>query len=321
MIQTDCLAGNSSLTASWTLLAFAGTRSIVAAVALLLVLLLPLARMARAQKPAPHADYVVAQPVVDMLARPAADSDVTSQALYGTGVQSIEKQGDWIRIRTADDYTGWVAARDLRPLSNTSYPAEGRLVQVAALAINVYREPDVTKHAPLLRLPWEARLESLPDAAGDNERWLAVKLVDGQTAWVQHGDVTTRPQPLNIDEMLDLAHRFMGITYTWGGVSSFGFDCSGFTQMLVRQRGIEMPRDADVQAAWSGVTVVERKDLQPGDLLFFGASTDKITHTGMYIGTGQFIHDTTHDKPGVQISRLDDEHWTHLFVAARRVKP
>jgi cell wall-associated NlpC family hydrolase len=88
----------------------------------------------------------------------------------------------------------------------------------------------------------------------------------------------------------------------------------------VRQRGIEMPRDADVQAVWSGVVSVDRKDLQPGDLLFFGASPNKITHTGMYIGGGEFIHDTTHGKPGVQISRLDDEPWTHLLVAARRIK-
>ena len=90
--------------------------------------------------------------------------------------------------------------------------------------------------------------------------------------------------------------------------------------MLVRQRGILMPRDADVQAVWSGVVPVERKDLHPGDLLFFGDSLAKITHTGMYIGGGEFIHDTTHEHPGVQISRLDDMPWTKLLVASRRVK-
>jgi len=65
---------------------------------------------------------------------------------------------------------------------------------------------------------------------------------------------------------------------------------------------------------------VDRKDLQPGDLLFFGSSAKHITHTGMYIGDGQFIHDTTHDHPGVQISRLDDQPWTRILVACRRVK-
>jgi cell wall-associated NlpC family hydrolase len=81
-----------------------------------------------------------------------------------------------------------------------------------------------------------------------------------------------------------------------------------------------MPRDADLQAAWSGLAPIERKDLQAGDLLFFGESDRKITHTGMYIGSGEFIHDTTNNHPMVQISRLDDEPWTHLLVATRRVK-
>ena len=92
------------------------------------------------------------------------------------------------------------------------------------------------------------------------------------------------------------------------------------TQMLVRERGYNMPRDADQQAAWSGVVSVERKDLQPGDLLFFGSSPKKIDHTGMYIGDGQFIHDVTSGHPVVQISKLDDEPWTRLLVASRRLK-
>jgi len=81
-----------------------------------------------------------------------------------------------------------------------------------------------------------------------------------------------------------------------------------------------MPRDASVQAAWTGAGPVERKDLKPGDLLFFGSSASHVTHTGMYLGNGEFIHDTVHDHPGVQISRLDETPWTQLLVAARRVK-
>jgi cell wall-associated NlpC family hydrolase len=68
------------------------------------------------------------------------------------------------------------------------------------------------------------------------------------------------------------------------------------------------------------VTAVERKDLQAGDLLFFGSSAKDITHTGMYIGEGQFIHDSTSGHPVVQIGRLDDDPWTRLLVASRRLK-
>ena len=273
-----------------------------------------------AQKSAAAADFVVAKPVINMFSNPG-DSDVTSQALYGTGILSLEKRGEWTKIRTADEYTGWVRTADLQTIESCCYGSEGQYVQVTALATNIYREPDVTKHAPVVLLPWESRLEIAAGETENSDRWLKVRLVDGQTAFVQRGDVGPAAQPLTIDEMLKLARRFLGVTYTWGGVSSFGFDCSGFTQMLERQRGIEMPRDAKIQAAWERVTAVERKDLQPGDLLFFGASAARITHTGMYLGNGEFIHDTTHDHPGVQVSRLDDMPWTHLLVAARRVKP
>jgi len=65
---------------------------------------------------------------------------------------------------------------------------------------------------------------------------------------------------------------------------------------------------------------VDPKDLQPGDLVYFGKSAQKITHTGMYIGDGRFINATTHFKPVIQICRLDDPHWSAILVAARRWK-
>lgn len=287
------------------------------AISLLATTLMP---AARAQVSVANADLVVAKPVVNMHSKPTADSDVVSQALYGTGVLSLKKQGDWYDIRTADGYTGWVAAADVKALDGGQYAPEGRSVRVSGRDINIYRDPDVTRHAPVLQLPWEARLELAEGNSGNSARWLQVRLVDGRAAWVQRGDVSAESKPLTIDESLQLAREFLGTTYTWGGVSSLGYDCSGFTQMIERQRGIIMPRDADIQASWSGVAAVERKDLQPGDLLFFGSSVNKITHTGMYLGNGEFIHDTTHDHPGVQISRLDDMPWTKLLVAARRVK-
>ena len=65
---------------------------------------------------------------------------------------------------------------------------------------------------------------------------------------------------------------------------------------------------------------VERKDLQPGDLLYFGASEKKITHTGIYMGDGKFINATTHVTPMVRIDDLNDAYWSKLLVAARRLK-
>ena len=273
-----------------------------------------------------QARWVAAQPVVNMYSAPTLDADVVSQAIYGTTVQpTLPKDATaapegWMYIKTPDDYPGWVQRQQFLPLDpKEDYAGNAKkVVVVANRGANVYRESDVTKHAPILTLPFEVALE---ETGVEGARWHKVRLVDGREGWIQSGDVQQRlTQPLTIPEMIALAKRFIGVTYTWGGRSSFGYDCSGFTQMLMREHGVLMPRDADIQAAWSGVEAVDRKDLKPGDLLFFGDSVKDITHTGMYIGNGEFIHDTTHDHPMVQISRLDDQPWTRILVACRRPK-
>lgn len=273
---------------------------------------------------------VVVVPVANMYSHPSDKSDVVSQVIYGSNVKLLVARGEWSRIQTDDRYKGWVPSRHLRIiLSGNGYATSGAVVQIDSLFANVYNEPDVTKHKPVVTVPYGVRLERATEAADaaskvtgktSYEGWIQVYLPDRRNAWIQESDVVAGAKLMSIPESIELGKRFLGLPYLWGGRSSFGFDCSGFTQMLVRARGINMPRDADQQAAWSGVTAVERSDLQPGDLLFFGASAKSITHTGMYIGDGQFIQDTTNGRPVVKISRLDDDPWTKLLVACRRIK-
>ncbi len=262
---------------------------------------------------APNA--VVVTPVVSMHESASEEAGVVSQAIYGVNVGVLEEQAGWAKIRTPDDYTGWVPQPSLLARERP-YAAEG--VQVESLFANLYREPDVTVHQPLMTLPYEARLEV---ASTGDERWMEVRLADGATAWVQRGDiVSTARKPSSIPQVIAFSKRFLGLPYLWGGTSTFGYDCSGFTQMLCRRRGIAIPRDAGPQAHWEGMAVVDRSKLKPGDLLYFGASEDRITHTGMYIGNGEFIHASTHERPVVQIGRVADPHWAQLLVAARRPK-
>ena len=265
-------------------------------------------------------EFIVKVPVADMHSTPSEDSDVVSQAILSSDVTVLEVNGDWAKIRTNDQYTGWTPLSAMVPKSGaTVYGGSGTMAQVSSMFAHIYRETDVTRHQPLLTAPFESRLAVVDEMSGD-ARWLKVQLPDGSIGFVQRGDVTLNPKVLTVPESIDLAKRFLGLPYTWGGRSSYGYDCSGFTQMLVRSRGIIMPRDADLQAAWSGVVPIKRDELKPGDLLFFGSGPDHITHTGMYIGDGEFIHATTHDHPVVQISRLDDQPWTRILVATRRVK-
>ena len=266
-------------------------------------------------------DRVVVVPVANMYSATTEDSDVVSQAIIGSNVVTLEVRGNWARVRTADQYTGWMLGDALRKLGESgTYGRSGQVVQIEGLFANLYSETDITLHKPVVTVPFETRLEVVAEGKGNNAGWLQVRLPDQRIAWIQSGDINRDPQPLSIAQSIALAKRFLGLPYLWGGRSSYGYDCSGFTQMLVRSRGITMPRDADLQAAWEGVEAVDRKDLRAGDLLFFGSGGGKITHTAMYIGGGEFIHATTHDHPVVQISRLDDQPWTRILVACRRIK-
>ncbi len=270
---------------------------------------------------AANATQVVVVPVANMYSAASDKSDVVSQALYGSNVTLLVARGEWSKIQTDDHYKGWTPSRYLRLIqSGAGYATSGSIVQVDSLFANVYHETDVTKHKPVVTIPFGVRLELIDEGKGNDEGWLQIRLPDKRSAWIQTTDVVADPQPLNIPESIELAKRFLGLPYLWGGRSSYGFDCSGFTQLLIRARGVNMPRDADQQAAWKGAILVEHTDLQPGDLLFFGSGPNKITHTGMYIGDGQFIHDTTSGHPVVQISRLDDQPWTRLLVTCKRVK-
>jgi hypothetical protein len=213
---------------------------------------------------------------------------------------------------------------DLRKLEAAErYPSSteaGKVVEVDALGANLYLDPDVTKRAPAMTVPYGVRLERVKGGK-DTLRWLELKLPDRRTVWIQKGDVRIDPKPLSLEDSLELAKRFLGINYTWGGTSSFGFDCSGFTQMLIRSRGVIMPRDANIQAVWPGLAQVgDRASLKPGDLLFFGKDLENVTHTGMFLGSNVFIHDTPKDRPCVQISDLRDPSWSRILVAMRRLK-
>lgn len=281
------------------------------------ILLLPVVAVAQGVLPI----RTVARPVLNLYSSATGDADVVSQAIYATRVTVLEEKDGWARIKTPDDYTGWVESSALIGRAGEPYGSGTNVVQVRSLFAHIYREDSVTRHAPLLTVPFETTLELDGDNAKKSAQWSPVRLPDGRRGMIQNGDIAPAGSTLSIDDTIALARRFLGLPYTWGGTSSYGYDCSGFTQMLMRQRGHLMPRDASVQAKWTGLVPVQNNDLKPGDLLYFGASEQRITHTGMYIGDGLFINATTHETPMVRIDNLNDPHWAKLLVAARRVKP
>jgi hypothetical protein len=122
-----------------------------------------------------------------------------------------------------------------------------------------------------------------------------------------------------IGQLLEYAQSFLGTRYVYGGASPNGFDCSGFTQYCYRLIGVSINRTAQQQLS-NGVPV-ERDMLQPGDLVFFSntyASTDSITHVGIYLGDGNFIH-AANSNVGVVVTSLDSDYYSSHYCGARHI--
>jgi cell wall-associated NlpC family hydrolase len=94
------------------------------------------------------------------------------------------------------------------------------------------------------------------------------------------------------DSLVQLARAQLGRRYIFGGTTPAGFDCSGFLKYLMRAAGYELPRTAAEQARAGREVPRDPSQLRPGDLLTFGRG-GRVTHVGMYIGNGRFIHAST----------------------------
>ncbi len=116
-----------------------------------------------------------------------------------------------------------------------------------------------------------------------------------------------------------LALKFRGYRYLYGGASpATGFDCSGFTQYVYHQFGINLPRTSYAQ--WDVGQHVSYDGLQPGDLVFFTINGSFAAHVGIYLGGGEFISAATPSQ-GVIVQNLSTAFWAHSFDGATRVVP
>ena len=117
--------------------------------------------------------------------------------------------------------------------------------------------------------------------------------------------------------MLAAAMRYLGGRYVWGGASPAGFDCSGFVWYVHQQVGRPISRALEGQL--SGGPRISKDELQPGDAVFF-ANTYRpgLSHTGIYIGGGRFVH-ASDELTGVTISSLGDTYWGPRYLGATRL--
>ena len=117
-------------------------------------------------------------------------------------------------------------------------------------------------------------------------------------------------------ELVNTARRFLGVPYRWGGEDrDNGFDCSGLTMVSYRLNGLNLPRNSRSQ--FQAGRYISKKDLQKGDLVFFATKGgNRVTHVGMYVGDGNFIHAPRTGKT-VRIASLSSRFFRQTYVGAR----
>lgn len=247
--------------------------------------------------------FYVNDPVVDMREAPSKEAKVVSQTLFSEEVHIVGNSENWVNIRTPDGYAGWIPSNSLVTLQGPYETTH----ETSRLAAHLYAFPD-TEYGPVKTLPYGSKLKAVDTS---DSRWLKIALPDGREAFIQRGDVEPEPPLTCKGDLVPFANKFLGLPYTWGGRSSFGYDCSGFVQMLYSKIGVNLQRDAKQQINDSRLKAVAQEDLEPGDLVFFGITEQRIGHVGMFIGNGQFIHATVREnKPWIRISSLDDFEWS-----------
>ncbi|WP_246239377.1 C40 family peptidase [Paenibacillus anseongensis] len=221
---------------------------------------------------------------------------VQTQILYGASVLVTEEVEGWSKVLipqqgTRKDtlgYPGWVPSCQL--VDESDVPLGTKRAEVISDKAWLYKSPSqqLIELSYLTSLPVLEEMEKLvkvqtPEGAGylkaDD-----IRLIDGPVA-SSYAGVADIGQGI-----VEQAKRFLDLPYLWGGLSSYGFDCSGFAHTMHRYYGILIPRDASDQARQG--TPVEKEQLEAGDLLFFAHDEGKgaIHHVGIYAGDGQMIH-------------------------------
>ena len=141
----------------------------------------------------------------------------------------------------------------------------------------------------------------------------------GPVVYSANSPVPRRPavSPGRATQLIQTALSCRGLRYRYGGTSRGGFDCSGFTRYVFAKYGISLPHSSKAQARMG--THVSRKDLQPGDLVFFHTFRRGISHVGIYVGDGKFVHAARRGR-GVRTDWLNSGYYSHRYRGARRVR-
>ncbi len=211
-------------------------------------------------------------------------AEMTSQVLYGESFKVLELRKSWSRIRLAhDSYEGWIDNKQYIEVKKEVYQilSDKKSIEFSLDPIGMTTHADLTLSTIFI------------GSATSSASFLK------DVAQPKSGSQESLKR-LPKSNLIDTALLFLNAPYLWGGRSTVGIDCSGFTQLVYRLNGYDLSRDASQQAEHGDIlSFIEESD--PGDLAFFDNAEGKITHVGIIMKDNYIIH--AHGK--VRIDRLD----------------
>ncbi len=235
-------------------------------------------------------------------------SEMVSQLLFGEIVEILEKKGSWIKIRCDwDDYVGWMDKKQVKAITPSEYK---NYTTNHAFSLELLQPIMSTEH--YIPITLGACLPSFDgmslQLSGNSYQF------SGQAIFPSKGNT-------NIELLLKIARKYLYAPYLWGGRSPLGIDCSGFTQVVFRMLGINLPRDA-YQQVEKGELIDFIEQSQAGDLAFFENKNGRITHVGILLNKDEIIHASGRvriDKiDHFGIFNIDTKRYSHRLRVVKR---
>ena len=259
-------------------------------------------------------------------------AEMATQAIMGMPVKVLEKKGDWYRVQTPDNYISYCPGNSLQLTTEQEMKA-WRSAQ--RYIVTAYQSQMVAKPGSDETVS-DLVLGNILEYKGKSGKWIKLATPDGREGYVVQSDVKEFAQWAQQKPDMKLvektARRMMGAGYLWGGTSTKVTDCSGLAKVSYFANAIILQRDASQQAlTGKKIAADDWKQARQGDLVFFGSKSGRVTHVGIYLRGGQYIHCSGRVKinsvdpkasdylttPFLSISRIDGEVGTAGIVAVK----
>lgn len=279
-------------------------------------------------------------------AEPQYDAPLETQELMGVVVSVLEKSGYWLRISTPQPYEAWVTDACVTIMDEAALKdyAEAPKYICTALYSKVSDAP--ARNAAQICDLVAGDLLRMRIAAGGKAvkkgSFLGIILPDGRQGWVEKSALEPYKEWRAAKDAMDAGQKreavtawplgVMGVPYLWGGMTPKGMDCSGMVRMSYLMAGIALPRNCSqivrlgqeipfsTRTDAAGNTVWDLSNLLPGDLVFFGSAKGRVSHIGIYLGGGRFVHSSMVVRINSLIKTEPDCYSNaHRLVNVRRV--